>query len=232
MDTGLYIVATPIGNLGDITIRALDTLREVDIIIAEDTRHSRKLLNHYEINTPMMSCHKFNEAYRCEQILDRLAQGQAIAMISDAGMPCISDPGSRVVHACRDAGFFVTVLPGACAAVSAFALSGFASPRFYFEGFLPHKSGKRARRLTELSALDCPFILYESPYRLLKVLGELQQHVSPDCLVSVNRELTKKFEEVQNGTPEEIIAGFGTRTIKGELVVIVDATACEKPTIP
>ena len=220
MDAALYLVGTPIGNLADMTYRAVTTLREADVILAGDTRHSRILLNHYEISTPMISCHKFNEARRLDLILERLARGQAVAMITDAGMPCVSDPGARVVSACREAGFQVTVIPGPSAALSAFALAGFPDARFYFEGFLPHKSGKRNKRLEWTAALGCPVIFFESPYRLLKLMGELEPTWGPDCEVVVCRELTKKFEQTVAGKPSEVTAYYTGRAIKGELVVV------------
>lgn len=221
MESALYIVGTPIGNLGDMTYRAVDTLRQVNVIMAEDTRHTRILLNHYEITTPMTSCHKFNETGRIAMITDRLAQGQSVAMVTDAGMPCISDPGARIVAACRQAGFPVTVVPGPSASLAAFALSGFLDARFFFEGFLPHKSGKRIKRLEFTAALGCPVIFYESPYRLLKLMGELETVWGPACQVAACRELTKKFEQTIAGTPRTVIEYYNTgRTVKGEQVVV------------
>ena len=220
METALYIVGTPIGNLGDMTYRAVETLRQADVIFAEDTRHSRTLLNHYQISTPMISCHKFNEAGRTSMILDRLSQGQAVALITDAGMPCISDPGSRIVAACREAGHPITVIPGPSAVLSAFALSGFADARFYFEGFLPHKSGKRAKRLEFTAALGCPVIFYESPYRLVKLMEELETVWGADCDVVVCRELTKKFEQTVAGKPRRIVEYYSARAVKGEVAVV------------
>jgi 16S rRNA (cytidine1402-2'-O)-methyltransferase len=222
MTAGLYIVGTPIGNLADITYRAVETLRAATVIMAEDTRHTRKLLTHYEISTPCLSCHKFNEARRCETVLHRLRQGETVAMVSDAGMPAISDPGSRVVAAVREAGFPCTVIPGPAAVTSAVALSGLNSTHFYFEGFLPHKSGKRAKRLKHALGIGCPAVFYESPYRLLKLMHEIEEHISADTHVVVCRELTKKFEETTCGTPAEIRAQYENRTVKGELVVIVN----------
>ena len=221
MDTGLYIVGTPIGNLADITYRAVDTLKQVDVIMAEDTRHSRRLLNHYEISTPLKSCHHFNEAKRSEDVLRCLERGEAIALISDAGMPCVSDPGSRVVAACRAVGFPVVVIPGPSAVVSAFALSGMMDKTFFFEGFLPRKSGKRAKRLELIVPRECPTLIYEAPHRLLKLMDELDVSVGATCAVVVCRELTKKFEETLVGTPQNIRDQFAQRSVKGELVVVV-----------
>jgi len=223
MDTALYIVGTPIGNLGDITYRAVETLKDVNVIMAEDTRHSRRLLARYDIRTHLKSCHNFNEAKRTEEILRRLGGGESIAMISDAGMPCISDPGSRVVSACREAGFPVVVIPGPSAVVSAYALSGMSGTTFFFEGFLPRKSGKRTKRLELIIPRECPTIIYESPYRLLKLMDELDVCVGEECRVVVCRELTKKFEETLTGSPCTIREHFKQRTVKGELVVIVQA---------
>ena len=166
MDKGLYIVGTPIGNLGDISSRALETLAEADLIVAEDTRYTRRLTQRYEITTRMMSCHKFNEIQRAEQIVERIEEGQAIAMVTDSGMPCISDPGSRVVLLCREAGVPITSIPGPAAVTTAVALSGFGEKGFIFAGFLPHKSGGRKRDLIKWAEADLPVVFYESPYRL------------------------------------------------------------------
>jgi len=220
MESGLYIVGTPIGNLEDITLRALDVLREADVIMAEDTRHSRILMNRYEIKTHLISCHKFNEASRIERVQQAIAAGQTVALITDSGMPCISDPGSRLVHACREAGYYVTIIPGPSSVSAAIALSGMVEQGYHFEGFLPRKSGGRARRLTELAASTVPVVIFESPYRLLKVMGEIEQHMGPR-LVFVGRELTKRFEEGLKGTPADIIKAFEQRRVKGELVIII-----------
>ena len=221
MDKGLYIVGTPIGNLGDISSRALETLAEADLIVAEDTRYTRRLTQRYEITTRMMSCHKFNEIQRAEQIVERIEEGQAIAMVTDSGMPCISDPGSRVVLLCREAGVPITSIPGPAAVTTAVALSGFGEKGFIFAGFLPHKSGGRKRDLIKWAEADLPVVFYESPYRLLKLLGEIEEHLSPDRIVFVGRELTKKFEELSSGTPSEILAQYEGRNVKGECVVIL-----------
>lgn len=220
MDAGLYIVGTPIGNLGDISARGLDTLREADLIVAEDTRHSRRLTDRYEISTRMMSCHKFNEAQRSEQIIERIQEGQAVAMVTDSGMPCISDPGSRVVLLCQEAGIPITSVPGPAAVTTAVALSGFGEKGFIFAGFLPHKSGGRKRDLLKWADADLPVVIYESPYRLIKVLNEIEEHLGADRTVFVAREMTKKFEELTTGNPSEIRDSYEGRNVKGECVVI------------
>jgi len=232
MNPGLYIVGTPIGNLGDVTLRSLETLKTASLIIAEDTRHTRKLLDRHGIHTPMMSCHKFNEASRTSLVLERIAGGAAVALVTDAGMPAVSDPGSRVVAACREQGFPITAIPGPSAVTTAVALSGFSGGGFHFDGFLPHKSGARRRRLQALAGEEIPVVLFESPYRLIKLLGEIEEVLGPRC-VFVARELTKQFEECRVGTPAEIRAAYGNRTVKGELVVIIapasDREETERP---
>lgn len=225
MDAGLYIVGTPIGNLGDLSFRALETMREVDLIVAEDTRHTRRLTNRYEITTHLQSCHKFNEIQRAEQIIARIQGGEAVAMVTDSGMPGISDPGSRVVARCRAAGVPITSVPGPAAVTTAVALSGYGEKGFIFAGFLPHKSGGRKRDLEKWKDADLPVVFYESPYRLLKLMNEIAQHLGTDRVVFVGRELTKKFEECTEGTPEDIINCYENRTVKGECVVIINPTA-------
>lgn len=222
MDAGLYIVGTPIGNLGDISFRALAILKEVDLIVAEDTRHTRRLTDRYEIKTHLQSCHKFNEAQRAEQIVDRIQGGEAIAMVTDSGMPGISDPGSRVVARCRAAGVPVTSVPGPAAVTTAVALSGYGEKGFIFAGFLPHKSGGRKRDLEKWKDADLPVVFYESPYRLLKLMHEIDQYLGSGRIVFVGRELTKKFEECTEGTPADIINRYENRTVKGECVVIIN----------
>ena len=173
LDAGLYVVGTPIGNLGDMTFRAVETLKESSLILAEDTRHTRHLLLHFDISTHCISCHKFNEAQRCDEIIRRIQAGEVISMVTDSGMPCISAPGSRVVTACRDAGILVTSAPGPTAATTALALSGFRGHGFLFNGFPPRKSGGRKKLLESFASTEVPVILYESPYRLLKLLEGL-----------------------------------------------------------
>lgn len=223
MDAGLYIVGTPIGNLGDMTERGVETLKTASLIIAEDTRTTRNLLNYFGIKTHCISCHKFNEAQRCDEIIGRIRSGEAVAMVTDSGMPCISDPGARVVEACREAGVQITSAPGPTAATTALALSGFGGHGFLFAGFLARKSGARRRTLEQCAALPVPVILYESPYRLLKLLEEIEAVIGTNRRIFVARELTKKFEELLCGTPTQIRQRFGGRTVKGECVVIIDA---------
>jgi len=218
---GLYIVGTPIGNLGDISARGIETLKTADLIIAEDTRQTRKLLTRFEIKTRCISCHKFNEAQRCEEMINLIRSGETVAMVTDSGMPCISDPGSRIVAACREAGVMITAAPGPTAVATALALSGFAGHGFLFTGFPPRKSGARRRILEQCTDLPVPLILYESPYRLLKLLEEIETVLGKTRTVFVARELTKKFEELLRGTAAEIRQRFEGRTVKGECVVIV-----------
>jgi 16S rRNA (cytidine1402-2'-O)-methyltransferase len=216
----LYLVATPIGNLEDITLRALRTLKECDLVAAEDTRRTGQLLKHFGISKPMLSYFQFNEAKRSEQILERLRRGEKIALVSDAGSPGISDPGERVVGAAIQAGFRVEAVPGPCALVTALTASGLAADEFHFIGFLPHKSGQRRRTLEALKACSGTLVLYESPYRIEKLLLELKD-VFPERQVVLARELTKKFEEFVRGTPGELLAGISQRSVKGEFVVLV-----------
>jgi 16S rRNA (cytidine1402-2'-O)-methyltransferase len=223
----LYLVATPIGNLEDITLRALRTLKECDVIAAEDTRHTGQLLRHFDISKPLISYFKFNESKRSEEILDRLTRGEKVALVTDAGTPGISDPGQRVVRAAIDAGFRVEAIPGACAAIVALAASGMPTDEFHFAGFLPHKSGQRAREIECLAALPGTVVLYESPYRIEKLLAQLAAAI-PNRQIAVGRELTKKFEEFWRGTAAEIAATISKRTLKGEFVVLI-APSEKKP---
>lgn len=219
----LYLVATPIGNLEDITLRALRTLKECDVIAAEDTRHTGQLLRHFEISKPLISYFKFNESRRSEEILGRLGRGEKVALVTDAGTPGISDPGQRVVRAATEAGFRVEAVPGACAAVVALAASGLPTDEFHFAGFLPHKSGQRMRELERLAGLSGTIVLYESPFRIEKLLGELAV-VVPNRQIAVGRELTKKFEEFWRGTAADVAATISKRTLKGEFVVLIAPT--------
>lgn len=218
----LYLVATPIGNLEDITLRALRTLRECDVVAAEDTRRTGQLLRCYEISKPLISYFKFNEARRSEEIIQRLQRGEKIALVTDAGTPGISDPGERVVQAALTAGCRVESVPGACALVAALTASGLPTDEFHFIGFLPHKSGQRRNRLETLKSVPGTLALYESPHRIEKLLEELAD-LMPDRLVVVGRELTKKFEEYLRGTPAEIQETTKGRSLKGEFVVLVHA---------
>ena len=216
----LYLVATPIGNLEDITLRALRTLRECDAVAAEDTRRTGQLLKHFEISKPLLSYFAFNEAKRSEEILARLQRGEKIALVTDAGTPGISDPGERVVRAAIAAGQRVESVPGACALIAALTASGLPTDEFHFIGFLPHKSGQRRKQLEALKQFAGTLALYESPYRIEKLLGELNE-VFPTRTVVLARELTKKFEEFLRGTPAELLAQLAQRTLKGEFVVLV-----------
>src|SRR6202162_4168601 len=216
----LYLVAPPIGNLEDITLRALRTLRECDIIAAEDTRRTGQLLRHFEISKPLLSYFKFNEAKRSEELLERLRRGEKVALVTDAGSPGISDPGEWVVRAAKAAGLRVEAVPGACALVAALTASGLPTDEFHFIGFLPHKSGQRRNQLESLKTITGTLVLYESPYRIEKLLGELQQ-VFPERDVVLARELTKKFEEFLRGKPAQLLEIARKRTLEGGLVVLV-----------
>jgi 16S rRNA (cytidine1402-2'-O)-methyltransferase len=216
----LYLVATPIGNLEDITLRALRVLRECDVVAAEDTRHSGQLLKHFGISKPMLSYFQFNEAKRSEEILERLKRGEKVALVTDAGSPGISDPGERVVKAAVGAGFRVESVVGPCALVGALTASGLPTEEFHFAGFLPHKSGQRRNKLESFKAVPGTLVLYESPYRVEKLMGELNE-VFPGRDVVLARELTKKFEEFLRGKPAELLEIAKKRAFKGEFVVLV-----------
>ncbi len=218
--TKLYLVPTPIGNLKDITLRALEILQLVDAVLAEDTRTTGKLLKHYEIKQKLISYHAHNEHSAVSRVIESLERGETLALVSDAGSPGISDPGYLVVHEVLKYGFKVEALPGATAFVPALVKSGLPSERFVFEGFLPPKKGRQTRLLI-LAKEPRTIILYESPHRLLKTLNQLAEHLGLDREASVSRELTKLYEETVNGTLEEIIKHFETGTIKGEFVIIV-----------
>jgi len=216
----LYLVATPIGNLEDITLRALRVLKECDIVAAEDTRHSGQLLKHFDISKPMLSYFQFNEAKRSEEIIERLRRGEKVALVTDAGSPGISDPGERVVKAAIAAGFRVESIPGPSALVAAITASGLPTEEFHFIRFLPHKSGQRRNKLESLKAFEGTLVLYESPYRVEKLLGELND-VFPERQIVLARELTKKFEEFLRGKPAELLAVAQKRSLKGEFVVLI-----------
>lgn len=216
----LYIVPTPIGNLEDITLRSLRILKEVDLILAEDTRTSGKLLKHYEISKPLYSHHKFNEHKTVEKIKERIEAGENVALISDAGTPAISDPGFLLVRTCVEAGIDIECLPGATAFVPALVNSGLPCDRFAFEGFLPPKKG-RQKKLTSLETEERTMVFYESPYRLVKTLEQLAEHLGKDRNAAVSRELTKIHEENARGSLEELITHFKSKTVKGEIVIIV-----------
>jgi 16S rRNA (cytidine1402-2'-O)-methyltransferase len=220
----LYLVATPIGNLEDITLRALRTLKECDVVAAEDTRRTGQLLKHFAISKPMLSYFQFNEAKRSEEIIERLRRGEKVALVTDAGTPGISDPGERVVKAARTAGLRVEAVPGPCALVAALTASGLPTEEFHFIGFLPHKSGQRRKQLEALKGFAGTLVLYESPYRIEKLLGELNE-IFPQRQIVLARELTKKFEEFLTGTPADLLEIRQKRSLKGEFVVLVSAAA-------
>jgi 16S rRNA (cytidine1402-2'-O)-methyltransferase len=219
----LYLVPTPIGNLGDITLRAIEVLNEVDLVLAEDTRKSGILLKHFQISKPVHSHHKFNEHRTIESLVQRLLGGTSIALITDAGTPGISDPGFLLVRACIGQGIEVECLPGATAFVPALVNSGLPCDKFVFEGFLPQKKG-RQKRLTELTAETRTMVLYESPHRLVKTLSQMAEHFGPDRKGSVSRELTKVHEETQRGTLQELALYFSKGTVKGEIVIVVEGS--------
>jgi 16S rRNA (cytidine1402-2'-O)-methyltransferase len=216
----LYLVATPIGNLEDITLRALRVLKECDVVAAEDTRHTGQLLHHYGISRPLISYFRFNEARRGEEILERLRRGERVALVTDAGTPGISDPGERVVAAALAAGLRVEPVPGPCALVAALTASGLPTDEFHFVGFLPHKSGQRRKELERLRAVTVPLVLYESPHRITRLLEELGA-VMPEREVVLARELTKRFEEILRGKPTELLRVAQARHLRGEFVVLL-----------
>lgn len=222
----LYIVPTPIGNLQDITLRALDVLKEVTVILAEDTRTSRKLLQHFGIETNLKAHHAHNEHKTVPFLVDALKGGQSMALISDAGMPGISDPGYLLIRACVEANVEIQVLPGATSFVLALVASGLPCDRFHFEGFLPHKKGRQTR-LLYLAGLPHTFALFESPHRLVKCLMQLSEHCGLDRKACVCRELTKMHEEIKRGTIAELIEYYGEGgpgVVKGEIVLVVEGS--------
>ena len=218
----LYLVPTPIGNLKDITFRAVEVLQEADLILAEDTRTSGKLLKHYEITTQMYSHHMHNEHQTTQGIVQRIKSGQTVALISDAGTPAISDPGFLLTRACVEAGIEVDCLPGATAFVPALVNSGLPNDKFVFEGFLPPKKGRQTR-LQLLAQETRTIIFYESPHKLIKTLGQIIEFFEADRPVSVSREITKLHEETIRGSSREVLAHFEAKPPKGEIVLIVGA---------
>lgn len=217
----LYLVPTPVGNLGDITLRALEVLKSVDAILCEDTRTSGKLLKHYDIQKPLYSYHQHNEHKITEQLVAQLSTGKTLALITDAGTPAISDPGFFLVRACVQNNIEVECLPGATAFVPALAVSGLPTQRFTFEGFLPQKKGRKTM-LEKLSEEERTMILYESPHRLVKCLEELATFLGTDRQASVSREISKMFATTERGTLVELIATFTAHPAKGEIVIVVD----------
>jgi 16S rRNA (cytidine1402-2'-O)-methyltransferase len=225
----LYLVATPIGNLEDLTFRALRVLKEVDLVAAEDTRHSRKLFSHYGITTSLTSYFQHNEASKGERLLEVLRQGQSVALISDAGTPAISDPGFLLVRRCREEGITVAAVPGPSALIAALSISGLETERFCFEGFLPSRSAARRQALGRLREEKRTAIFYEAPHRLLAALRDLAVEVGETREIAVARELTKIHEELFRGSVAEALAHFGAGRVRGEIVLMVAPAAEEKP---
>ena len=221
----LYVVPTPVGNLEDMTIRAVRVLNEVDLILAEDTRTSSVLLKHFDIHTPMTSHHKFNEHKTVEHLVERIQQGTTVALISDAGTPAISDPGFLLVRACVSRDIDVECLPGATAFVPALVNSGLPNDRFCFEGFLPQKKGRQTK-FKELAVEERTMIFYESPFRIVKTLEQMAEYWGAERKASVSREISKKFEETVRGTLSELIVHFTENPPKGEFVMVVEG--CNK----
>ena len=219
----IYLVATPIGNLSDMSVRAIDTLKNVDIIACEDTRNTIRLLNHFDIKAPLTSYHEYNKIDKAYELCEKVKAGKDIAFVSDAGMPAISDPGYELVDIAYKEGLCVTVIPGASAVVSALAISGIGSRRFSFEGFLPSDKNEKKQIMTELSDESRTIILYEAPHRLIKTLKELFEYIG-DRRVSIVRELTKLHEEVLRGNLSNIIADYesGRVAVRGEYVLVIE----------
>ncbi len=218
----LYLVATPIGNLGDITLRAIEALKAADVIAAEDTRHSGMLLKHLGISRPFVSLHEHNEAMRTAELAKRLAEGENVALITDAGTPGVSDPGARLIRECIARNLAFTVVPGASAILTALVGSGFSMERFCFRGFLPIKSGQRAREISAAAARPETTIFFESPHRLVKSLAACGEAM-PERSLCVARELTKKFEEFRRGTAAALLAHYQAHAPRGEIVLLVAA---------
>lgn len=217
----LYLVPTPIGNLGDMSFRAIEVLKEVDLVLAEDTRKSGILLKHFNISKPVSSHHKFNEHRKIESLLQQLISGKSMALVSDGGTPGISDPGFLLVRECIRQGILVETLPGPTALIPALINSGLPCDRFVFEGFLPQKKG-RQKRLKELAAETRTMIFYESPFRLLKSLSQMADFFGQDRRASVSRELTKIHEETRRGSLQELNQFFSKASVKGEIVIVVE----------
>lgn len=223
----LYLCATPIGNLGDMTPRVVETLRQVDVIAAEDTRNSIKLLNHFEINTPMTSYHEYNKVEKAHQLIAKMQEGQKVALITDAGTPAISDPGEVLVAMCHEAGIKVTSLPGPAACITALTLSGLSTRRFCFEGFLPADKKEKALVLGDLKEESRTMILYEAPHHLVKTLEELYE-VLGNRRITLCRELTKKFETILPTTLEETLTKYETEEPRGEYVLVIEGKSFEQ----
>lgn len=220
-DPQLFIVPTPIGNMGDITIRAIETLKNSDLILAEDTRHAKKLLSEYNISTKVNSYHLNNEHKKVNDYIELMASGQKISLITDAGTPCISDPGFLLIREAIKKDILITCLPGPTALIPALVLSGLPSESFIFEGFLPRKKGRKAK-LLELAQNTRTTIIYESPYRVIKTLTELLEYFGADRQISLSREISKIYEETYRGSINEAIKYFSNKKIKGEFVICID----------
>ncbi|RNC28655.1 MAG: Ribosomal RNA small subunit methyltransferase I [Candidatus Dichloromethanomonas elyunquensis] len=225
----LYVCATPIGNLGDITLRVIETLKQVDFIAAEDTRHSRKLLNYYHINTPLISYHQHNEKFRTNEVMKRLKAGENCALISDAGMPGISDPGQVLINTCLAENIKIDVLPGPNAAVTALVLSGMPTESFIYLGFLPSASGERKKILSNISELPYTSIFYEAPHRIIRTLEDIQE-VLGDRLTVVARELTKVHQSIHKGLTGELLDEFRMTAPKGECCILIGPYIQKKET--
>jgi 16S rRNA (cytidine1402-2'-O)-methyltransferase len=217
----LYVVSTPIGNLEDITLRALHILQSVDVIAAEDTRHTRKLLTHHGISRPLLSYHDHNEVMQAPRLLAMLQEGKSVALVTDAGTPGIADPAYYLLQALLPHAIPIVPIPGPTAALAALAVSGLPTDRFVFEGFLPVKSGRRRQRLEALAGETRTIVLYESPHRLLRLLQELVTHLGAERRLVVARELTKRFEEVMRGTTATLLETFQERPIRGEFTLVI-----------
>ncbi len=223
----LYLCPTPIGNLDDITLRTLKVLKEVDVIAAEDTRHSKKLLSHYEIHTPLVSYHEHNEKQRGSELIERLQKGEAVAVISDAGMPGISDPGNVLIRLAQEHGISYTILPGANAAITAYVASGFSAERFQFIGFLPKKNKDLEEVLSSLDHYEGVTIFYEAPHRIVKTLETFARRW-PERRLALCRELTKQYEEYETGTTTSLLATYQKKEPRGEYVIVLDRGEAEE----
>ncbi|MDX2080541.1 MAG: 16S rRNA (cytidine(1402)-2'-O)-methyltransferase [Terrimicrobiaceae bacterium] len=225
----LSVIPTPIGNRQDITLRAVETLKAADVVAAEDTRHSGLLLQHLGIKKPFISLHEHNEAARTAELVERMAGGAHVALITDAGMPGISDPGHRLIRGCIEAGLPLTVLPGPSAVPTALVGSGFPADRFYYGGFLPVKSGRRAAEIGRAAERPETSVYFESPHRIIRTLEALAD-ACPDRIVCVARELTKRFEDYRRGRPAELLAYFQAHPPKGEITLVIAAVVRTRPT--
>lgn len=223
----LSVVATPIGNLGDISDRAREVLASASVIACEDTRHSRRLLDHCSIQVPLVSFHQHNEAMRTAQLLDRLSAGEDVALVSDAGMPGVSDPGARLIHACQREGIPLTVIPGPSAVITALVGSGFPSDAFTFGGFLPTKKGQRRRAIDVALEREHVSVFFDSPHRIVDTLAMIAE-AAPDRLVCVARELSKKFEEFRREISSKLVDHFAGRPPKGEITLVIAGTKLPK----